>query len=90
MGKATNKQADAGTPDKRDCSLPDWEGKLKQELKWHFFFGGGEGSEHVTKERTNGIFHNGQSKTKWILSYIASGLQNGEALRRLSRDLDES
>lgn len=78
MGKATNKQADAGTPHKRDCSLPDWEGKLKQ------------GSEHVTKERTNGIFHNGQSKTKWILSYIASGLQNSEALRRLSRDLDES
>jgi hypothetical protein len=31
MGEATNKQANAGTPDKKDCSLPDQEGKVKQE-----------------------------------------------------------
>lgn len=53
MGKAANKQADAGTEGK-DGSLALWEGKLKQELKWHFF-----GYYHVTKERTNDTFHNG-------------------------------
>lgn len=56
MGKATNKQAQALQA--KDSSLPLWEGKLKQELKWHFFFFF-FCSYHVTKKRTNGIFHNG-------------------------------
>lgn len=69
MGKATNKQAQALQA--KDSSLPLWEGKLKQELKWHFFF-----ALTMSPKRGQMVFSTmGTSKTKQLLSYIASGLQ---------------
>lgn len=72
MGKAANKQADAGTEGK-DSSLALWEGKLKQELKWHFL------AITMSPKRGQTILSTmGPSKTKQFLSYIASGLRNAE------------
>lgn len=74
MGKATNKQAQALQA--KDRSLPLWEGKLKQELKWHFFF---FFALTMSPKRGQMVFSTmGTSKTKQLLSYIASGLQNAE------------
>lgn len=60
----------------KDSSLQLWEGKLKQDLKWHFFF---FFALTMSPKRGQMVFSPmDMSKTKQILSYIASGLQNAE------------
>lgn len=72
MGKAANKQADAGAAGK-DSSRALWEGKLKQEWKWHFL------AITMSPKRGQTVLSTmGPSKTKQILSYMASGLRNAE------------